>query len=514
MRESNRFIGFLAGHGARGGISWAVALLAAIAVFLVTTSWSGSAWAQEATEAVAAASPDKMTWEQFRDAMGIQSVDDLEGTPMGSKGGFPVDALWTIVAAILVFWMQAGFALVEAGFTRAKNSVNIFMKNLMDFAVGSLVFWALGFGLMFGTSAGGLIGTDGFFMSGHGDSTWAYTFLMFQTVFAATAATIVSGAMAERTKFVGYLIYSIVISALIYPIFGSWAWGSLFQGGGWLEAPEGGLLASLGLPGFIDFAGSTVVHSVGGWAALAGAIAIGPRLGKFDKDGKAHPIRGHNMALATLGVFILWMGWFGFNAGSTTGVTGAGDAPFDGAGKAFALIAVNTNLAAAAGAIAGMLTTWLTLGKPDIGMSLNGTLAGLVAITAPCATVAPWAAVVIGSIAGVLVVFAVGAFEKLKVDDPVGAISVHGVCGAWGTLSAALFNAGGFSLAQLATQVIGIVTAFVWTFGTAYTLFSIIKATIGLRVAKEDEIEGLDLSEHGSEAYPSDLGYGAESPAE
>ena len=325
-------------------------------------------------------------------------------------------------------------------------------------------------------------------------------------MFAATAATIVSGAMAERTKFTSYLIYSVVISALIYPIFGSWAWGSLFHGGGWLEAPEGGLLARLGLPGFIDFAGSTVVHSIGGWAALAGALVLGPRIGKFGKDGKPLPIRGHSMALATLGVFILWMGWFGFNPGSTTAATGGGGDPFGGSGKALALIAINTNLAGAAGAVAAMFTTWFKTGKPDIGMSLNGVLAGLVAITAPCANVDPWAAVVIGLLAGVLVVFAVQFFEeKLKIDDPVGAVSVHGVCGAFGTLSAAVFNHGGFTVAQLATQAIGVVTAFVWSFGLAFLLFKLLKATVGLRVTAEEEIEGLDLSEHGSEAYPRDL---------
>ena len=262
------------------------------------------------------------------------------------------DYLWTLIAAALVFFMQAGFAMVEAGFTRAKNAVNIMMKNLMDFSMGSLAYWAIGFGLMFGISKSGWIGTSGFFLSDFrsGGDPWVLAFWMFQVVFAATAATIVSGAMAERTKFSGYLMYTIGISAIIYPIFGSWAWGSLFNGSGWLE----------GL-GFIDFAGSTVVHSVGGWAALAGAIVLGPRLGKYGKDGSIKPILGHNMPLAALGVFILWLGWFGFNPGSTTAAT-----------KDIAMIFVNTNLAAAAGAVLAMFTSWMKFGKPEVGMSLNG----------------------------------------------------------------------------------------------------------------------------------------------
>ncbi len=418
-------------------------------------------------------------------------------------GGYPVDFLWTIVAAILVFFMQAGFALVETGFTRAKNTVNIMMKNLMDFAIGSIAFFMVGFGLMFGAREG-FFGTTHFFGSGFDGQAWPYAFLLFQTVFAATAATIVSGAMAERTKFTSYLIYSVMISVIIYPIFGSWAWGGLFHGGGWLEAPEGGWLASLGLPGFIDFAGSTVVHSIGGWAALAGAIVLGPRLGKYGKDGKARPIRGHNMALAALGVFILWMGWFGFNAGSTTGVTGGGTEIYGGAGKAFALIAINTNLAACAGAVVAMILAWTKAGKPDIGMSLNGALAGLVAITAPCANVTPMSAIIIGTIAGGVVYASINFFERMKVDDPVGAISVHGVCGAWGTLAAALFHHGGFSWAQLGTQAIGVTAAFVWSFGIAFLLFKVLAKTVGLRVSAEDEIEGLDITEHGNEAYPTD----------
>jgi Amt family ammonium transporter len=314
--------------------------------------------------------------------------------------------------------------------------------------------------------------------------------------------------MAERTKFTAYLSYSVVISALIYPIFGSWAWGGLFQGGGWLQAPEGGFLASNGLPAFIDFAGSTVVHSVGGWAALAGAIVIGPRIGKYDAKGNPRAIPGHNIALATLGVFILWMGWFGFNPGSTTAATGGSGDPWGGVGKALGLIAVNTNLAACAGAGMSMLVIWMRTGKPDIGMTLNGTLAGLVAITSPCATVDPWQAVVIGGLAGTVVIFACAFFDKIGVDDPVGAISVHGVCGAFGTICAGVFSHGGFSMPQLITQLIGVASAFLWTFPLAFVLFKVIKATVGLRVTAEEEMEGLDLTEHGSECYPTDSTHG------
>lgn len=390
--------------------------------------------------------------------------------------------LWTLIAACLVFFMQAGFAMVEAGFTRAKNAINIMMKNLMDFSMGTLAFWALGFGLMFGVSKSGLIGTSGFFLSDFtpdGDP-WVLAFWMFQVVFAATAATIVSGAMAERTRFQGYLIYSVIVSGLIYPIFGSWAWGSLYNGSGWLE----------GL-GFIDFAGSTVVHSVGGWAALAGAIVLGPRLGKYAKDGSIRPILGHNMPLAALGVFILWLGWFGFNPGSTTT-----------ADKSIAMIFVNTNLAAAAGAVLAMTTSWMKFGKPEVGMSLNGALAGLVGITAGCANVSPVSAVVIGAIAGVLVVMSVLFFDRIKIDDPVGAVSVHGVCGAWGTLAAGIFNMGGTSLQIIGVQLVGIAACFVWTFATAFTVFKAIEKTVGLRVSPEEEMEGLDFSEHGGNAYP------------
>ncbi len=392
------------------------------------------------------------------------------------------DYVWTLVAAALVFFMQAGFAMVEAGFTRAKNAVNIIMKNLMDFSMGSIFYWAIGFGLMFGATSTGWFGTSGFFLSDFapdGDP-WVLAFWMFQVVFAATAATIVSGAMAERTKFIAYLLYSALLSALIYPIFGSWAWGGLFHGGGWLESL-----------GFIDFAGSTVVHSIGGWVALAGAIVLGPRIGKYTKDGKVRAIPGHNLPLAALGVFILWLGWFGFNPGSTTA-----------ASKDIALIFVNTNIAAAAGAILAMITSWVKFKKPEMSMSLNGALAGLVAITAPCATVTPLSSIIIGAIAGVIVVLAVLFFDRIKVDDPVGAISVHGVCGAWGTLAAGIFNIGGTSATIIGVQLLGIGAAFIWAFTTGFIMFKVIDLVIGIRVSPEEEAEGLDYGEHGARAYP------------
>ncbi len=403
-----------------------------------------------------------------------------------------LNIVWTCVAAFLVFFMQAGFAMVEAGFTRAKNAVNILMKNLMDFSIGSIAFFVVGFGLMFGATTSGFVGTSDFLLglSPYGDSfgeQWPFTFLLFQTVFAATAATIVSGAMAERTKFSSYLVYSVFISAFIYPIFGSWAWGGLYNGGGWLE--------NLETP-FLDFAGSTVVHSVGGWLALAGAIVLGPRIGKYGPDGKPRAILGHNMTLGALGVFILWLGWFGFNPGSTT--TGDG---------LMGYIAVTTNLAAAAGAIAAMVTAWVIIGKPDASMSLNGVLAGLVAITAPCDAVSPSGAIAIGVIAGMLVVLSVLFIDRvLKIDDPVGAVSVHGVCGLWGTLSVGFFNLEsglfyGGGLSQLMSQIIGAGAAFVWAFGLGMALFLGIRHTMGLRVTEKEEIQGLDIGEHGMEAY-------------
>lgn len=423
------------------------------------------------------------------------------------------DTTWLLVCAFLVFFMQAGFALVEAGLTRAKNASNIMMKNLMDFVMGSLAYWAIGYGLMFGTVASGLFGTSSFFLGPTGDdvgNTPLLAFWLFQLVFAGTAATIVSGAMAERTKFSGYLIYSIVISAVIYPIFGHWVWGT-----GWLWTlgdatglvPEGG---------FRDFAGSTVVHSVGGWAALMGTLALGPRIGRFNKDGSANAIPGHSVTLFGLGVFILWLGWFGFNPGSQLAITGSN-------ADAVALVAANTNLAAAAGAAAAVIYGYITSKKANVGAAFNGVLAGLVAITAPCAFVTPLDAVIIGLVGGVLVMVFGKVMENLKIDDPVGAVPVHLVCGAWGTLAVGLFSSlngvtglfagGGFG--QLIIQLIGVIACGIWTAATTGLLFFAIKKTIGLRVSAEEEIQGLDTMEHGAIAYPQDVDFtpGAPSPA-
>jgi Amt family ammonium transporter len=395
-----------------------------------------------------------------------------------------IDTIWTLIAAFLVFFMQAGFAMVEAGFTRAKNAGNIIMKNMMDFASGSLVFWAVGFAFMFG-SGNNFIGTTGYFLQDSfanlGLDIPIAAFFIFQTVFAATAATIVSGAMAERTNFSGYLAYSVVITAFIYPVVGHWIWG-----GGWL--------AEMGI---IDFAGSTVVHSVGGWAALAGAIVLGPRIGKYNEDGTANALPGHNLLMAALGVFILWFGWFGFNPGSTVA----------GTDLSIASIAVTTNLAAAAGAVMAMIVSWIKYGKADVSMTLNGALAGLVGITAGTANVGNLSAVIIGALAGMIVIYSVEFFDKLQIDDPVGAVSVHGVCGAFGTLAVGIFATdggllfgGGISL--LITQLIGVVTVFFWAFGLGFILFKAIDSVIGLRVSEADEIEGLDYSEHGAQSYP------------
>ncbi len=402
-----------------------------------------------------------------------------------------VDVIWTLLAAALVFFMQAGFAMVETGFTRAKNAGNIIMKNLMDFALGSLVFWVLGFGIMFGASQAGIIGMPSFFSTGDGvvPSLPGPVFLIFQTVFCATAATIVSGAMAERTKFISYCIYSVVISALIYPVSGHWIWG-----GGWLSQL-----------GFHDFAGSTAVHLVGGIAAFIGALLLGPRIGKYDKDGKPKAIPGHSLTLGALGVFILWFGWFGFNPGSTVSATG--DDTLIKMGSIF----ITTNLAAAAAATVTMIITWVRFKKPDVSVTLNGALGGLVAITAGCDAVSPAGAVAIGAIAAVVIVFGIEFIDKvLKVDDPVGAIGVHGLCGAAGTILVGIFATdggllygGGFR--YVGVQALGVLAVAAWVAITMLLVFNIIKKTVGLRVSREEEIAGLDMKEHGLSSSYADF---------
>ena len=397
-----------------------------------------------------------------------------------------INNLWVLLAAFLVMFMQPGFAMVEAGFTRSKNTANILTKNLLDFSVGSLVFWLVGYTIMYGDSIAGIIGMPNLFFNDNGIGDYANKAdLMFQTVFAATAATIVSGAVAERTKFSSYIIFTVVVTLIIYPISGHWKWG-----GGWLDQL-----------GFLDFAGSTIVHSVGAWVGLAGAIILGPRLGKYDKNGKAKAIPGHNLAFGALGVFILWFGWFGFNPGSQLGAAGNNNT------LAIAHIALTTNLSAAAGAMAALFTSWIKYKRPTLSLGLNGALAGLVAITAGCDIVSPGAAVIIGLFAGIILVFSVEFFDQiLKVDDPVGAISVHGVCGAFGTIAVGLFatdgglfyGAGG---SLLVSQLIGVAAVFLWAFSTGWILFKVLKATIGIRVSKRIEEEGLDIYEHGESAY-------------
>ena len=392
------------------------------------------------------------------------------------------DTIWVLIGAFMVFFMQPGFAMVETGFTRAKNAGNIVMKNFMDLCLGSIVFWIIGFGLMFGTDIGGLLGTPDFFVQNdYGASYPSWAFFIFQTVFCATAATIVSGAMAERTKFSVYCMYSILISAIIYPISGHWIWG-----GGWLAEM-----------GFHDFAGSTAVHMVGGVAALVGAKILGPRIGKYNADGSVNAIPGHSLTLGALGVFILWFGWFGFNGGST--VCATGDDVLTSMGRIF----VTTNLAAAAAATATMFLTWLRYGKPDVSMTLNGALAGLVAITAGCDTVSVPGSFAIGIIAGIVIVFAVEFFDQvLKIDDPVGAISVHGVCGALGTLLVGIFAVDGGLLYGggtdlLLTQATGVIAVAAYIGIVMTFVFQIIDKTIGLRVTTREEIAGLDMEEHG-----------------
>ena len=395
-----------------------------------------------------------------------------------------VNTIWVLLGAALVFFMQAGFAMVETGFTRAKNAGNIIMKNLMDFAIGTPLFWLTGFGIMFG-GAGAFIG--GFDPLVRGDYSGILpagvplpAYLIFQTVFCATAATIVSGAMAERTKFISYCIYSAIISAVVYPVSGHWIWG-----GGWLAQM-----------GFHDFAGSTAVHMCGGVAALIGAKVLGPRIGKYTEDGKPNAILGHSLTLGALGVFILWFCWFGFNGCSTVAMDS--DAAVYSAGNIF----VTTNLAAATATAATMIITWLRYGKPDISMTLNGSLAGLVAITAGCDMVSPAGAFFIGLIAAFVVVFGIEFIDKVcKIDDPVGAIGVHGMCGAAGTLLTGVFAVdgglvygGGFSF--LGIQLLGVVCVILWVSVTMIITFNVLKHTIGLRASEEEETKGLDVTEH------------------
>jgi len=424
-----------------------------------------------------------------------------------------IDTMWVMIAAFLVFFMNLGFAMVETGLTRSKNSVNILAKNFIVFAIASISFYVIGFGLMFGNGSG-FIGKEGLFFIGGADTSpltgdayqGAYSALswtgvplfakfFFQLVFAATAATIVSGAVAERIKFHSFIIFSFALVAIMYPITGHWIWG-----GGWLAAK-----------GFWDFAGSTVVHSVGGWAALAGVILLGARTGKYKEDGSTNPIFGHNMGLATLGALVLWFGWFGFNPGSTMAV---------GDGSAIAHVALTTNTSAVFAIATATIASWLIQKKPDLSMILNGALAGLVAITAPCAFVSVPAAAAIGSIAGVLVVCSVYFFDKLKIDDPVGALSVHLANGIFGTLAVGLwakdgitgaatgnglFNGGGFTL--FLTQLTGVAAVGGFTFIASFIIWFIIKKTLGMRVSKREEVVGLDIGEHGMKAYPDFQGF-------
>lgn len=400
-----------------------------------------------------------------------------------------VDALWVMIAAFMVFIMQAGFGMLEAGLIRTKNTCNVLMNNFLDFCMACMGFFMFGYAIMFG-SGNGFMGLQGWFLVGadaHVGDLPLYANWLFHAVFCGAAATIVAGGVAERMKFKTYLIYSFIISASVYPFIGHWVWG-----GGWL--------ANLN---FADFAGSTVVHAVGGTAALAGTLVLGPRIGKYNKDGSANAIEGHSMSLASLGTLILWFAWFGFNAGSTLSV---------GDGSLIAQVAVNTTIAAAAGALAGMFYAWRKCGKPDLTMTMNGALAGLVAITAPCAYVYPGEAIIIGALGGVLVVIATLFLDKIRIDDPVGAVPVHLFNGIWGTLAVGIFghkalglanngliHGGGFS--QLKIQALGVFTVIAFVFVVMYMVFKVIDKLVGLRVSREEELKGLDITQHGMESY-------------
>lgn len=397
-----------------------------------------------------------------------------------------INTVWIVVAGAMVFFMQAGFCLLELGLTRAKNAINICMKNFLDFCVGTICFLFVGFGLMFGKTLAGLVGTGPFWISDIPSSNQLWAFWFFQLVFCGVSATIISGAMAERTKFIGYLLYTAAMTGFIYPVLGHWAWGGFgepfgFGGGqGWLQAM-----------GYVDFAGSSVVHGIGGAAALAGVIVVGPRLGRFRPDGSANLISGHNLPMAALGTLILWFGWYGFNPGSTL----AGDA-------SIGRIAVNTTLAPAAGALMGMFAIWLHQGRPDMGMTLNGALGGLVGITANCHCVTPFSAVIIGMVAGIIATFGCLLLERLKLDDAVGAVPVHLFCGFWGILAVALFNEAGFSAHQLGVQAMGAGSIAVAAFVGAFAVFFLIDKIVGLRASEDEQDLGLDFTEHSGAAYP------------
>ncbi|MEZ4494509.1 MAG: ammonium transporter [Dehalococcoidia bacterium] len=437
-----------------------------------------------------------------------------EADPVAGLGA-DLDRLWLMLAAFMVFLMQAGFAMVEAGFVRAKNTTNILMKNTLDASIGGIAFFFVGWAFAYGSSdsSNGFIGLGNFALTGFDD----YASWIFQFAFAATAATIVSGAMAERTRFSAYLFYSVFISGIIYPVVVHWAWDA----NGWLTAfvPEGETPIGGG-NGYIDFAGSGVVHMVGGFAGLVGAIMVGPRLGKYGPNGEVNAIPGHNIAIATLGMFILWFGWYGFNPGSTLALSG-------GASELAARVAVTTTLAAAAGGITAVIITKLTTGIYDMGLAVNGILGGLVGITAGCATIDPWASIVVGAVAAAIVIGGVRLLDSFKIDDPVGAVSVHGFAGVWGVLAVGLLSsengvatAGyldssqyglllGGGVQQLGIQLLGVAAIVAWTAGTSAVLFGALKVMGQLRVEADEEHRGLDLLEHGIDAYP-DFGPSAE----
>ncbi|MEC8569377.1 MAG: ammonium transporter [Pseudomonadota bacterium] len=391
-----------------------------------------------------------------------------------------LDSVWVVVGGILVFFMQAGFALIESGSVRSKNTVNVLMKNYMDMCIGGLVFWLFGFGLMFGLNQTGWVGLSHFMPDALDD--WHWNLLFFQMMFAATATTIASGAMAERIHFMAYVVSAIIVSGVIYPIFGSWAWGGLFGGDGWLKAL-----------GFIDFAGSTVVHSIGGWVALAGIIILGPRLGRFGRKGQSHFLAGHNLPLVALGGFILWFAWFGFNAASTVS-----------ASVSIGRIALNTHLAACAAAATYMILALIQYKAVLIRYTINASLAGLVAITAGCATMSPLYAVITGAFAGLLITFVPQLLENMQLDDVVDAVAVHGVCGAWGTIAAGIFlESNPFNLNVIGVQALGVGAAFIWGFGVAFIMFKVLDKVLGgLRVSQQHEQRGLDYTEHAELSYP------------